>query len=126
MQCAVRCYIGLKNWKRAELWVQRLSERYPNTSVQEWHEFCKRTGHGDRAAAQALVDQYRAAVGDTGQAVAGARNVLDDPLDAGLSSWLKGATNEATVNLRKVYESDTPIVAGIALVALADERGDSK
>ncbi len=126
MQCAVRCYVGLNDWKRAELWVQRLSERYPNTAVQEWLEFCKRTGHGDRAAAQALVDQYRAAVGDPGNAAAGAGNELDDPLKAGLSAWLKGDTNDATLNLRKAYESDSPLVAGIALVAMADERGDSQ
>ncbi len=54
MQCAVRCYEGMQDWQRAELWVRRVSERYPDSSLREWLAFCKRTGHGDIAAAQAL------------------------------------------------------------------------
>src|SRR4051812_8195012 len=125
MQCAVRCYEGLKDWERAELWVRRLSERYPTNSVGKWLDFCKRTGHGDVRLAQALVDQYRVAVGQAAvQAAEADRADPDDPLAVGLSAWLKGAPKEAIGHLRKAYASRSPLLAGFALAVLADDLGD--
>jgi tetratricopeptide (TPR) repeat protein len=125
MQCAVRCYSGLKDWPRAELWARRVSERYPSSAVEEWLNFCKQTGHGNRAAAQALVDQYRAVAGEGQQPVTAGRSGVDPALEAGFSSWLKGETQEATVSLRRAYDGASPLVAALALVALADDRGDT-
>ena len=115
MQCAVRCYEGMQDWQRAELWVRRLSERYPDSSLREWLKFCKRTGHGDIAAARALLEQYGV---DPGKPEA------TDFLEVGYSAWLKGSTKEAMDSIRKAYESKPSLLAGCALLVLADEMGD--
>ncbi len=49
MECASACAEGLKEWDEAELWMRRLSERYPNRGWARWYVFCKRTGHGNLA-----------------------------------------------------------------------------
>jgi tetratricopeptide (TPR) repeat protein len=125
MQCAVRCYEGMKDWERAELWVRRLSERYPGSALREWLNFCRRTGHGDIEAAKALVEQFVAAAGDPGPAAVADRAQAAGPMQDGFASWLGGSTKEAMDSLRKAYESTKPLMAGCALMALADEEGDS-
>jgi tetratricopeptide (TPR) repeat protein len=124
MQCAGRCYEGMKDWERAELWVRRLSERYPDSSVRAWLDFCKRTGHGDIAAALTLVKQFGGEVGDAA-AAADRGQPPAEPLQSGYSSWLQGSTKEAMEDMRKAYESTSPLLAGCALMILADERGDA-
>ena len=124
MQCAVRCYEGMQDWERAEQWVRRLSERYPNSSLRAWLKFCKRTGHGDLAAAQALAAQFGADVGDPAPAEVADRAQPTDPLQAGYSAWLQGSTKEAIDNMRKAYESTSPLLAGCGLMVLSDELGD--
>jgi hypothetical protein len=126
MQCAMRCYEGMKDWERAELWAQRLSERYPQSSVRAWLKFCQRTGHGDIAAARALVEQFAGAVGEPEVAAADRGQQPADPLETGYSSWLQGSAKEAMASLRKAYdESKSPLLAGCALMVLADEQGDA-
>ena len=124
MQCAVRCYEGMKDWERAELWVQRLSERYPNSSVRAWLNFCKRTGHGDIAAARALVAQFGADAGDPNAAAAADGAQPASLLEAGYSAWLQGSTKEAMNNMRKAYETTSPLLSGCAVLVLADELND--
>ncbi len=123
MQCAVRCYEGMKDWERAELWARRLSERYPDSSLRAWLNFCKRTGHGDLASAQALVEQLGGVVGDVGPAADQAQPA--GPLQAGYASWLQGSTKEAMESMRKAYETSSPLLSGCALMVLADELGDA-
>jgi tetratricopeptide (TPR) repeat protein len=123
MQCAVRCYEGMQDWERAELWVRRLSERYPDSSLRAWLKFCQRTGHGDIAAARALVEQFGADAGDAGAIADRAQPA--DPLQDGYSAWLQGSTKEAMESMRKAYESTSPLLAGCALMVLADETGDA-
>src|SRR5262249_32871622 len=55
---AQRCAEGMGNWKEAEVWVQRETERYPNSAWAAWFLFCKRTGHGDAGAARAAAEKY--------------------------------------------------------------------
>ena len=55
--CAIDCYEGLEDWEKAELWVRRLSERYPPQCF-DWALRCKRTGKGDWEAARELADEH--------------------------------------------------------------------
>lgn len=125
MQCASRCYEGMKDWDRAELWVRRTSERYPGTALREWLKFCQRTGHGDINAAKALIEQFGVPVVDPAAQVAAARAEVAGTLEQGFGAWQKGESKEATDTLRKAWESSSPLLAGCALAALADEQGDT-
>ena len=51
MQCAVRCHEKLEEWDEADLWMGRLSERYPS-QLFDWYYWCLRTGHGNVVDAQ--------------------------------------------------------------------------
>ncbi len=55
MLCASECYEGLEDWQKSEQWIARVSRRY-QSSYLTWFLWCKRTGHGDAAAAKKLVD----------------------------------------------------------------------
>jgi tetratricopeptide (TPR) repeat protein len=125
MQCAVRCYEGMQDWEQAELWVRRLSERYPDSSLRAWLNFCRRTGHGDIAGARALVEQFGADAADPAPAAVADRGQPTGPLEVGYSTWLRGSPKEAMNSMRKAYESTSPLLAGCALVVLADEVGDA-
>jgi hypothetical protein len=107
----------MKDWERAELWVRRVSERYPDTSLYDWIFFCKRTGHGDVGAACDFVEQFFAAYGD--------RPDIVDPEKSGYFYWLAGSPRKALANFRKAYETKTSITAAFALVLMADELGDT-
>ncbi len=51
MLCAANCREGLRQWDRAALWMQRVSDRYARSSGFKYLLWCARTGHGDRQAA---------------------------------------------------------------------------
>ena len=117
MMCAVRCYEGLQEWDKAETWVQRISERYPNTSLYEWLFFCKRTGHGNAEAARDMVERYLAFTAD--------RPDLVSEEVTGLFYWLSGSPRKAMDHLRKSYEDQTSISAACSLVLIADDLDDA-
>jgi uncharacterized protein HemY len=132
MLCAMRCYEGMEDWDRAELWARRVSERYPGSALRAWLDFCKRTGHGDRAAATAFVEQFLGPGGaDAPAPVAVAANApanrsrVARPIQDGFASWLSGSNKDAAEQFQKVYESSKTLLPGLALAALADERGDT-
>ncbi len=54
MQCACACHEGLGEWEESEEWIRRSTERY-ETSYIRWFMWCKRTAHGDLAAATKVV-----------------------------------------------------------------------
>jgi tetratricopeptide (TPR) repeat protein len=56
MLCAAECNEALGEFDRAEYWCKNQSERYPGAFL-EWFLFCKRTGHGDVAAATQLAKE---------------------------------------------------------------------
>ena len=56
-----------------------------------------------------------AVAGDLPPAIVVAEDAKEDPLDTGLSAWLKGATDVATRQLRKATESRQPPGCGICL-----------
>ena len=51
MLCASRCLEGLGRWEESEAMVRATSERYDEQPFV-WYFWCRRTGHGDLAAAQ--------------------------------------------------------------------------
>lgn len=53
MPYAAECAEQLGDWTRAELWMRRLSERYPQ-SAGDWFFWCRRTGRGQEAEARRL------------------------------------------------------------------------
>src|SRR5262249_53433951 len=125
IECAMRCYEGMEDWPRAELWIRRLSERYPGRSLRAWLEFCKRTGHGDIEAAKALVAPFGAPVDQPGPAAVAARPEPAGPLQQGFAAWQDGNTKEAMASLREAHEATKPVLAGCALMILADAQGDT-
>ncbi len=44
LTCALDCYTGLCAWDAAEQMVQRVAQRYPETSAAVWYAWCRRTG----------------------------------------------------------------------------------
>ena len=54
MSCAARCFEGLEDWDRSELWTRRLSESYDERSRMAWYFWCRRNRRGDLQAAQQL------------------------------------------------------------------------
>jgi hypothetical protein len=57
MDCAAKCAEGAEHWEQAETWHQRNAERYAS-AVYDWYLFCKRTGHGNVAAAAKFTLEY--------------------------------------------------------------------
>ncbi len=121
MACAVRCDEGLEDWDRAELWIRRVSERYPNGSWPDWYIFCKRTGRGDAEAARDYCEQYLATYGDRRDLVG------EEPI--GFFRWASGSPEKARDAFRKGYEINAKearaVVNGLSLVVIADELGDA-
>lgn len=103
----------LKDWERAELWFQRLSERYPRTSWDEWHMFCQRTGRGDGANARALA----AAV--VSQAAA-------SPELIGYFHWLDGDASRAVGPLASSYKAEPSPLKGLGLMIVFDKAGEAQ
>ena len=128
MQCAMRCAEGMKDWDRAEAWARRVSERYAGStrSRREWLNFCKRTGHGDRKAAEEYVAQFEPA-GEAAVVPAAPAGNAPAPavaLEAGFDAWLKGSTRRAAEHFTKAAAAN-PFLADCSLMAIADDQGDA-
>ena len=116
MTCASECNEGLKDWERAELWIRRTAERYPQANGASWYRFCKRTGHGDIQAARAFSEAHVPGAADRPDP---ARLVQD-----GFSLWAKGSTKEALDSLEQAERARPTPANAIAAFLLADELGD--
>jgi tetratricopeptide (TPR) repeat protein len=116
MECAQRCAEGMKDWKRADLWVQRLSERYPDQRLFQWYFFCERTGHGDVQAARRFTDLYL-------QAHGGLDPVAPDV--RGIYQWVRGDLKGAVKSLRQAYKEAPSAGTCVGLIQVADLLGDS-
>ncbi len=117
MSCAARCAEGKGELEQSELWTRREGERYPNTSWVNWFAFCKRTGHGDVAAARAFAEQYLQSVGD--------RPDLANPQSVGFFYWLNDEPGKAMAPLRRAYEMEPTPVHAVYPLLVADQLGDA-
>jgi hypothetical protein len=115
MTCAQRCAEGMKDWKRAELWAQRKSERYPEEFLFGWYLFCERTGKGDVRGAHALIDEYLGLRG-------GLATV--SPVVRGYHAWLGGDLKQAMSSFRQSYQKAPNPSDCISMILLADQIGD--
>ncbi|WP_422928463.1 hypothetical protein [Singulisphaera sp. PoT] len=88
MACASRCAEGMEDWESAELWMRRVSERYPRSSYLNWFKLCSRTGHGDIKAAAAFAEECFA---DFGKDVP-----IQDLPEAGYFFWASGSLKKAS------------------------------
>ncbi len=116
MICASECAEGLKDWNQAELWIRRVSERYPASGWPRWYLFCKRTGHGDLRSARALVEAHLAEIEGP-----------SDPEEAtkiGFFYWSVGSPKKALDSMEKAFQLEPSALRGIARVLLADELND--
>ena len=115
MECASTCAEGLKEWDQAELWMQRIGERYPKNGWARWYIFCKRTGHGDLASARALAEAHL-------------REIANQPetgeiTKIGFFYWSTGSRKQALEFMEKAYRVAPSALNGFARVLLADELG---
>jgi tetratricopeptide (TPR) repeat protein len=117
MICASECNEGLKDWDRAELWVRRAAERYPQAQGASWYRFCKRTGHGDIQAARAFAEAHNQ----------GAAADRPDPAGLerdGFSLWASGSPKQALEAMEQAAQAKPNAANLIAAFLLADEMGD--
>jgi tetratricopeptide (TPR) repeat protein len=117
MECASACAEGLKEWDQAELWMKRISERYPKNGWPRWYIFCKRTGHGDLASARALADAHL-------QEIAGQPETREIT-KIGFFYWSAGSQTQALEYMDKAYQVTPSTLNGFARVLLADELGQN-
>ncbi len=55
---ASRTFEGLQQWEKSEFFASEASRNYPSySSGSDWYFWCRRTGRGDRAAAQKIAEQ---------------------------------------------------------------------
>ena len=115
MVCAARCAEGAEHWDQAETWYQRNAERYPDYSFTDWYFFCKRTGHGNIAAAREFTEQYIHSLNnDAG------RDVME-----GCFYWLDGQHEKARTVFSTAYNQSKQLGSGLCLAVLVDEAGDA-
>jgi hypothetical protein len=117
MPKAARCAEHLEDWKTAELWVSRNSQRYA-ASWLDWCYWCERTGHGDaHAAAQLIFDQ-----------LAAGRKFDSDPEKQAVCILLMLADREADARplLEAQFQKTHDTLDGVILAYLLDRVGDAK
>jgi tetratricopeptide (TPR) repeat protein len=117
MFCAARCAEGEGDWARAETWLRRTAERYPDAHLEVWYCFCKRTGHGDLGAARDFVQRY---IDEN----AGRPGMVTDDY-AGRFYWAEGRTDDARAAFTRSFERDGAFPSGLSLAALADDANDA-
>jgi hypothetical protein len=91
--------------------------RYPDHSPEAWYFFCKRTGHGNLAAAREKVERY----------LTEHANRPDLQIDeyGGCFYWLDGRLDQAKASLARAYQTRTSISAALALAMIADGERDT-
>jgi tetratricopeptide (TPR) repeat protein len=111
------CYEGTHQWKEAEKLRKAAAERYPDLLTPlYWYCFCRRTGHGDLAAARAA---YQAVF----QSKDGAHR---DPFGGAVFCILEKKPRQALRLVSDMFERTDDIYAGLHVAMLHDELGDAK
>ncbi len=106
----------MNDWERAEAWHRQISDRYSESSYDNWFYFCKRTGHGDLKAARDFVDLV------IKQRAERRNPILEEA--AGCFYWLDGRTEQAKAVLSKAYNRGS-LVAAFCLAMIADDAKDA-
>lgn len=117
IQCAARCAEALEDWEAAETWYRRASERYPETCHDQWYEFCKRTGHGDIAAARKSIN-----LPDDGVEFQLDQLSLEDK---GYYYWLKKDLPKARECFERDFAARHTLASAFSLAFVADEMADT-
>jgi hypothetical protein len=106
---------GAGEWKMAEEFIRDCALRYNNKPA--YYYWCVRTGHGDRAAARKIAEEYWAA---------------DSKLPAADTLWERGLTILAAGDRAKaiaafydIYKERRIVPAALFAAILADEDGDA-
>ena len=115
LQVAAVCYEARKEYDEAHLWWQRLSEFYGGESRFEWYLFCRRTGHGDVAAALQMARKYADEVQRDDKS--------NHAIDVALVEMMDGSTGRAAEIMRSEFEKrhESWYLAHLALLALRSD-----
>lgn len=115
LSCAADCHEALEHWDEAEKLQRDVSLRYYNLQL-EWYFWCRRTGHGDLAAAKAhaLPAAKRMAAG----------KVLADQEIAGVFYLLADDKDAARAAFEKAMAQSSDPYAALHLSLMGDAAGD--
>jgi tetratricopeptide (TPR) repeat protein len=117
MSCAQRCAEGMKDWRRAELWAQRQSDRYREQpdSLFRWYLFCVKTGRGDLQAARQFTEEAL-------QEQGGFESLHPDY--RAQYQWINGDLKAALGSFRQAYRQSPGFGPCLSIMAVADLQGD--
>ena len=117
MPWASYCAEKLNDWKVAELWISRTSQRYASNWL-DWFSWCQRTGRGDARSAAKLVEA---------QVEAGRRPVSgEEAMHVALVYLLDGQPDVAKRLLQDLFEEKHDTVTGVWRAWACDVAGDAK
>tara|TARA_R110002073_G_scaffold241084_3_gene402894 strand:- start:2728 stop:5712 length:2985 start_codon:yes stop_codon:yes gene_type:complete len=116
MIAAINCHEALGDNEAAELWVQRLSQRYDSKSL-DWYFFCRRTGSGNVEQAFAFAKRYLQSIGEPLEGHQQTLAVLDQ---------LQGNTAQAALRFQRLYDSGANPWDGLHAAMLATELGETE
>ncbi len=117
MPWASYCAEKLNDWKTAELWMARTSQRYGSTWL-DWFSWCQRTGRGDARSAAKLVES---------QVQAGRRFASStEGSQVAFVYLLDGQPVEARRHLEDLFEEKHDTAKGFWLAWACDLAGDAK
>ena len=111
MIAARDCYEGMGDFKKAEVWQQRISERYENNQL-DWYFWCKRTGEGDVKKATELAAQRFASIQN--------RETPADHLAEGVFGLLEDKSDLALPHFRAAFTATNNPWAGLQAALIAD------
>jgi tetratricopeptide (TPR) repeat protein len=114
MPVAARCAEEQGDWKAAEVWMSRASQRFAPNWL-DWFYWCQRTGRGDARAAAALVE---------GQVEAGRAPSADEFLPVASVYILVGRPEAARRFAEAAFKGDHEPFAGVWLLWACDLAGD--
>jgi tetratricopeptide (TPR) repeat protein len=115
LQCAAECHEMLEQWNESEQFVRIDAERYQSAQFN-WYFWCRRTEHGNLAAAQKMAVRRASALTKG--------NTPTNRLELGVYYILVG-TNPPALNLfRNACKTTGDIFSGLHWILLSDEAHD--
>jgi tetratricopeptide (TPR) repeat protein len=89
MDCLVRCYESMHNYDEGEKWLLERINHYGSGEFM-WYSWCRRTGHGDLAAARAAVETRLTREGESASGVsAGMFLLCEDRLEEAYQAFAR-------------------------------------